>query len=391
VLIVQIVYKINKSKRKMTKLIKLLIFGMLISLTASCQNKQQNMVIENKTSAPQFKWEESLCSPLGYPMEIYKGGLEGNGSYASLDSGTTDGEWASSGAGSSYGVKTLPNRINCIWVSYAEGCFYSIDSPIDYDKMVQLFKEGYQDSGAYFNSDGEYEKRTYTKIITGLAPGGVVVIWVMGPGRQVEIGRYQAEKYEVSEEEIAKLDNHGVLKFQKEYQQKTMLNTQIVPLAVREAHAGKSIPYGLWDSYRVWYSWRPTFSAKKEVEITSLFLEMFNGEYEKIFDKSLQENKVSKRAVPKSAHLTWTDWTVNSWTKIKGQGNGAEIIFDEQEIIKAYQEMYKDDKDGHAELQFTINHANTFVMVQLKQGDKEIRLIKTKVKAYESRNLSLRK
>jgi hypothetical protein len=370
----------------MTKLIKLLIFGMLISLTASCQNKQQNIMQQKQTNLPEFQWEESLCSPLGYPMEVYKGGLEGNGAYASLDSGTTDGEWASSGGGRSYGVKTLPRRINCIWVSYAEGCFYSIDSPIDYDKMVKLFKEGYQDSGAFFNGEGEYKKSTYTSIITGLAPGGVVVIWVMGGGKQVEIGRYKGEKYIVAEQEIARLDNHDILKFQKEYQEKTMLNTQIVPLAIREANAGEPIPFGLWDSYRVWYSWRPIYANKKEVEITSLFCEMLNGEKEDWFDKTLVENKFNKRAIPKSAHITWTDWADK-----KGQGYGGEITFDEQEIIKAYEEIYKDDKEGQAELQFTINNINTFVTVQLKQGDKEIRLIKTKVEAHKSRNLSLRK
>jgi hypothetical protein len=377
----------------MTKLIKLLFFGMLISLTASCQNKQQNIMQQKQTNLPEFDWKSNLNCPPGYPVEVYMGGLEGNGSYGSLDSGTSTGlgGWGDSGADMSYGIKTLPRRINCIWVSYAEGCFYSIDSPIDYGKMLQLFKEGYQDSGIFFNQDGEYKKRTYTTIITGLAPGGVVVIWVMGPGRQVEIGRYKGEKYEVAKEEIARLDNHGILKFQKEYQEKTMLNTQIVPLAIREANSGKPIPYGLWDSYRVWYSWRPIFSIKKEIEITSLFWKMFNGEYEKLFDKTLVENKFNKRAIPKFASLSWTDWTVNSRTDIKGQGYGAEITFDEQEIIKAYQEMYKDDKEGKAELQFTINRINTFVTVQLKQGDKEIRLIKTKVDAYKAKNLSLRK
>lgn len=367
---------------------------MLISLTVSCQNKQQDkMIIEKQNNLPKFDWKSNLNCPPGYPVEVYKGGLEGNGSYGSLDSGTATGKsgWGFSGADISRGIKTLPRRINCIWVSYAEGCFYSIDSPLDYDKMLQLFKEGYQDSGAYFNDEGAYEKCTFNTIVVGLAPGGMVVIWVKGGGRQVEIGRYKGEKYEVSTEQIARLDNHGVLKFQKEYQKETMLNTQIVPLAIREANAGKPIPYNLWDSYRVWYSWRPIFSIKKEVEITSFFCKMFNGEKEELFDKSLVENNFVKRSIPKFVNLAWTDWTVDSWTDKKGQGYGGEITFDEQEILKAYQHMFKEDKEGQVELQFTINHINTFITVQLKQGDKEIRLIKTKVKAYKAKNLSLKK
>jgi hypothetical protein len=359
---------------------------LLLTLTTSCQNKQQNIMQQKQTNFPEFDWKANVNCPPGYPVEVYMGGLEGNGSYASLDSGTATGKsgWGFSGADVSYGIKTLPRRINCIWVSYAEGCFYSIDSPIDYDKMLQLFKEGYQDSGAYFNDEGAYEKCTFNTIVVGLAPGGTVVVWAKGGGRQVEIGRYKGEKYIVPKQEIARLDNHGILKFQKEYQEKTMLNTQIVPLAIREANAGKPIPYNLWDSYRVWYSWRPIFAIKKEIEMTSFYCEMFNGEKEELFDKSLLENKFDKRAIPKGANLYWTDKTINSWTDKKKQGYGADLIFDEQEIIKAYQEMYKEDKEGQAELQFTINHINTFVTVQLKQGDKEIRLTKTKVDTYKT-------
>ncbi|WP_185965918.1 DUF2931 family protein [Flavobacterium sp. ZT3R18] len=377
----------------MTKLLKSIILGMMISITVCCQNKQQNNMLQNKTNLPEFDWKANVNCPPGYPVEVYRGGLEGNGSYASLDSGTATGKsgWGFSGKDVSYGVKSLPSRINCIWVSYAEGCFYSIDSPIDYDKMLHLFQEGYQNSAFYFNGNGEYKKMTFSTIIVGFAPGGVVVIWAMGGGRQVEIGRYKGEKYQVSQAEIQRLDSHESLLFSKDEYKRIMLNTQIVPLEVREANAGKPIPYGLWDSYRVRYTWRSVFAIKKEVEITSIICMKYNGEKELIFDKNLAENKFSKQAIPKFANLSWTDWTVNSWTDKKGQGYGGEITFDEQEITQAYQEMYKDDKEGQAELQFSINHINTFVTVQLKQGDKEIRLGKTIVKVYKSKSLSLKK
>ncbi|MFH6995257.1 DUF2931 family protein [Flavobacterium sp. FlaQc-48] len=377
----------------MKKIISASVLALMLSLIISCQNKQQNTMIQNQTKLPEFDWKANVNCPPGYPVEVYRGGLEGDGSYASLDSGTATGKngWGASGADVSYGVKSLPNRINCIWVSYAEGCFYSIDSAIDYDKMLQLFKEGYQNSSSFFNDNGAYKNRTFTTIIAGFAPGGVVIIWIMGPGRQVEIGRYQGEKYEVPEEEIDKLDNHDRLMFQKDYQKETMLNTQIVPLKIREAHAGKSIPYGLWDSYRAKYTWRPVFAIKEEMEITSIFCEMLNGEYEKLFDKNLLENKFSKRAIPRSATLTWTDWKKESWKDTIGQGHAAEIFFDEQEIIKAYDEIHKDDKEGKVEIRFYINYTSTFVTVQLTKGEKEVRLIKTKVEAYDTKNLSLRK
>jgi hypothetical protein len=53
--------------------------------------------------------------------------------------------------------------------------------------------------------------------------------------------------------------------------------------------------------------------------------------------------------------------------------------------------MHKDNKEAQTDIQFYINVPNDFVTVQLKQGDKEIRLGKTKVDVYKSENLSLKK
>ena len=43
---------------------------MLLTLTSSCQNKQQ--VKENKEMiTEEFYWSESTSSPLGYPIDVY--------------------------------------------------------------------------------------------------------------------------------------------------------------------------------------------------------------------------------------------------------------------------------------------------------------------------------
>ncbi|UTN02193.1 DUF2931 family protein [Flavobacterium bizetiae] len=368
----------------MIKPIKLLIFGMLISLTVSCQNKPQNRMLEDYTKLPEFKWVENLNCPTGYPIAVYRGGLEGNG-FVSLSDRFSTGirGWGSSGGGTNNGVKPLPSRINCIWVSYAENCTYSIDSDIDYERMIQLFKEGYQDSSFFFNGDGEYKQTTFRTILVGFAPGGVVVIWAMGAGRTVEVGRYKGEKYIVPQAEIDKLDNHERLLFDATDRKNIMLNTKVIPLNVRKANAGKPIPFGLWDTYRTRHSWRPTFVLRTEGEMLLSYIEMFNGEAVNLFDQELVQNKFKKRAIPKFFDLGWRDR--------EGQGYGGDIIFDEQEIFKAFEEIYKDDKEGQAELQFSINYANDYVTVLLKLGDKEIRLPKTKVKVYKSSSLTLKK
>jgi hypothetical protein len=352
---------------------------LLLILTTSCQNKPQNTMLQNHTKLPEYEWVENLNCPTGYPIAVYRGGLEGNGGFVSLSDRFSTGidGWGSGGTGTSYGVKSLPNRINCIWVSYAEDCMYSINSAIDYERMVQLFKEGYQDSSYFFNGDGEYKKTTFDTVLVGFAPGGVVVIWAMGAGRTVEVGRYKGEKYTVPQAEIDKLDNHERLLFDATDRKNIMNNTKVIPVEVREAHAGKPIPYGLWDTYRTRYTWRPTYVVREEGgKIDEIRIGCFNGEAENLFDKELTENKYKKRAVPTGLGLGWKDKN--------GQNYGGYVKFEEQEIFKAFEEIYKDDKEGQAELQFSINYTNDYVTVLLKQGDKEIRLPKTKVTTYKS-------
>lgn len=350
------------------------IILLLLTLTTSCQNKKQN----KEMNIEKFDYQPTISCPVGFPVDVYRGGLESqDGGFEPLNLGTHGGPWGATGRSMSSGVKAVPNRLNLIWVSYAEDTFYSIDCEIDYDKMVEKFKEGYQNSGFFFNKKGEYKKETYNYIVVGFAPKGVVVVWLAGSGREVEIGRYQGEKTVVPQDEIATLDNHDRLIFQEDYRKETMLNEKIVPPEVQEANKNKSIPFGLWDTYRERYTWRPTFVIQSEGSMFDSRLEMFNGEFEEQFDQTLIKNEFAKRATPKWINIGWRDNT--------GQNYSGTMDFDEKEIFDAFKEIYKDNKNAQAELEFRVNIPNTFVTVMLKGNGKEIRLPKTKVDVYESR------
>jgi hypothetical protein len=350
---------------------------MLLTLTASCQNKKY----DKEMNEPKFEYEGNICSPLGYPVDVYEGGLESSSGSTSLYLGVTTGEWGSNGGGMSHSEKAVPKRLNVTWLSYAEDTFYTIDCDIDYDKMLRLFKEGYQ-SKAWFLNDGRYQTQTYDAIVVGFAPGGVVVVWLNGIDKQVEIGRYEGKKIEIPQNEIGGLDNHERLLFDAQYRKETMLSKQIVPLEVQEANKNKPIPYGLWDSYRERYSWRPIFaqrvSSDSTMRIVYTYLEMFNGEFESLFDQSLVENEFTKRAIPKYVNFAWKDKA--------GQVYSGTLNFDQKEIFDAFKEIYKDNENAQAELVFQINIPNTFITVMLKSKDKEVHINKgTKVEVFKSR------
>jgi Protein of unknown function (DUF2931) len=360
----------------------LLISLLLLTLSGSCQNKKTQKQKIMPTKVEKFDYQPTISCPLGYPVDVYQGGLEAeDGGFESLYLGTHTGKggWGSTGRSASSGLKTVPNRLNVIWISYAENQFYAIDCDINYKKMVEKFKEGYQASGYFFNGGGEYKLETYDYIVVGFAPGGVVVVWLSGGGKQVEIGRYQGSKTKVPANEIAKLDSHRHLLFEEDYVKETMTNTQIVPQEVQEANKNKPIPYGLWDTYRERYSWRPTVvSNQKDWSTIDTRIEMVNGEIEEQFDQTLVKNEFVKRALPKKINISWKDKT--------GQNYGSSLWFDEKEVSEAFAEIFKDNLTAQAELEFRISIGNMDITVWLHSNGKELPLNeKTKLELFKSR------
>jgi hypothetical protein len=367
---------------------KRLLFMLLATQLSSCQNKEaQNQPTEKKqtkgvqtSQTEKFKYQATGNCPVGYPVEIYRGGFESSdGGYVDLQAGTHTGiaGWGHVGGGMSTLVKTVPNRLHVQWVAYAEECVYEIDTEIDYEKMVQYFKEGYQNSGAFLNY-GEYKMETYTAIVVGYAPGGAVFIWLNGSGKQVEIGRYQGKKVIIPQEEIDKLDGFEKLMLQKSECERIMNNPKIVPPDVMEANRDKSIPFDLWDSYRQKYSWRPTFIVQHDGNAFNARLNMFNAEFEGLFGESLSKNEFVKRAIPKQIQISWRDKDLQNY--------GGSLWFDENEIFAAFAEVYKDRPEGKAEIELRINVTNTFVTAWVIGNGKEVGInLKTKVEVFKSR------
>lgn len=343
---------------------------------ANYQYKQEKRI--EAMNLEYFKWEENNNAPLGYPVEVYRGGLElKGGGYAGLSHhGTTSGTegWGSLGAGISNAEKTLPERLNVIWLSYAEDTFYTIDCAVDYDKMLRLFREGVD----WKDASGDIRHETYDTIIVGYAPGGVVVIWIYGQGTQVEIGRYQGKKTVISDEEIRSLDYPDKLFFQQSYRDDTMNNPGIIPLEVQEANKNKPIPYGVWDTYREKYLWRPTFVQNKlgnhTFSMIYVRLEMFNGEIEKLFDDSLTKNEYASRAILKRINFAWRDQD--------DQVYSGTVEFDEKTIFDAF----KDNKEAKIDLEFMISIPNDFIVARLKGEGKEVFINKeAKIEVFKSR------
>lgn len=376
----------------------LILFLVTSTLISSCQEKKETNRQANNLSAKDtlttmktnFKWQEGLSCPSGYPIQVYRGWLEGpivsngvneepNSTTSIYGFGTTTGtgDWGENSSGMSQGEKPIPQRLNCTWYSYVEDVMYHINTELDYQKMVKLFNEGFQSS---IRKRGKV-MTTYNHITIGFAPGGVVVVWLKGGDKDVEIGRYQGNKVVISQEEIASLDSHERLLFDPVDRVRTLKNPKIISPEDQEANKNKPIPYGLWDSYRIKYSWKPIFEFVREGKISDdLSFDMFNGERETLLDDEFVKNEYQQRAIPRVLSFAW-------WDK-NGQGYGGYIRFDEKEIFAAFKELHEKNPEANIDLEVKINPGSTYLVVVIKNGTNDIPLKKGKTEVYESRSLT---
>lgn len=346
-----------------------ILFLLIPIQLASCQNKKT--IMKDK-----FDWIESISSPLGYPAEIYRGGLlSEDGNYTSLYLGATTGEWGEGGGGMRGGVKQLPNRLEAIWISYAEGVVYEINTAIDYDKLLKLFNEGYYVPSK--NSDvPEPRQENFDEIIVGLAPGGMVSIWAYGSGRQVEIGRYQSKKTVISEEEISQLDETDKMLFSEDWREEIMQNEAIIPIEIQNQNSRKSIPFGQWETYSKKYQWELEIHLPDNSKTKEVWNFFYNGEWSDLFGETILErhpniseeltwNASLKKPIPKRINFNW----------LLDNRYSAKILFDEKEIFKAFQTITKGNPEEKIKLVIYVNEPKTYANIKLIGNNQEVHIL----------------
>src|SRR5690625_6073884 len=90
-------------------------------------------------------------------------------------------------------LKPLPDRLDIKFFSYTENQFYHGKFELPYDDIRRLFKEW----------DRLNDRPAYNRIMTGVAPGGAVAVWLTGQVKTTEVFR--------SEEHTSELQSRGHL------------------------------------------------------------------------------------------------------------------------------------------------------------------------------------
>ena len=325
---------------------------------------------QNKAKAnaqPEYEWGVAVNTPIGYPIRFYAGRVGGMSITGELYSELREPDWGCAFGYESTSMDKLPKSVDMVWLSYKEDCFYRLKTAIDYEKIAKLFREGFDERF----SNGKMNHTTYNTVVVGIAPGGVVVLWVgSGYFPIKEIGRYQAEERALREPEG--LDNHQRLIFDKEYAKRLLTNNTIIPEDFREANKNKPIPFGLWDSYRDHqYQWYPTFEIPNG-RIGDVDYQYWNGEADTFFFTdfiTLEEQKDvfapqelyhDIRKLPLFKEIRFT------YKAEDGIKYGVGLQFDWEDILKAYKKVFGEHPDEvKAHLDIRINRINSYLTVHL--------------------------
>lgn len=146
---------------------QLYIFLLLIFLTNAC----------NPMEVEKRKWLPSSSGDTMYPMSILDSYVEledGRQLYIAA-SGISDNGWGDRGPDHEQGedLKAMPVKFGILWGSLLEKKYYKGNWELPKDSILKYIDKGYLD----WRSN---KWDTYFELNFGVAPGGVVVVWLRG-------------------------------------------------------------------------------------------------------------------------------------------------------------------------------------------------------------------
>ncbi len=233
--------------------------------------------------------------------------LEGN--HAGLPYGSSSGNWGDSGSTwtEQYGT---PIGADITYYSRYEDLYYhlDVDFPVDTikDYMERAYSiwddlkgetQEYKRLGrGYRASNGVNSYDSFSTLVFGFAPKGMVVVWLNFGNTRIELGRYQAQPV---------TDPAVIAKAKEKY----LAMYRISPERYEEAKNELFIPDASpkeWDNYRQRYHWRPVVtSTNPKFRLFEVLNYTYNGEKEGALRPWVLNMPYKERAIPQEMVFFW--------------------------------------------------------------------------------------
>jgi Protein of unknown function (DUF2931) len=340
------------------KIILILSIGLIILNSLPLISCQSTTTMENK-----FDWSATLSAPQEYPIQVYSGKLIAKDYQQSLEGfGTIDFGWGVAGGSVVMGpdLKNIPHSIEIGWHSFVDQKNFEGKWPLPIDEISKLVEKGI--------SDPKTNKKTiYNEFIIGLAPNGLVVLWLSGAGSQIEIAHFKANQVEIDPTTVSD-PNKSI--FSEKYN--TIVLSQLnEKFGTIEKIKQKQYPdTNLYEKYRVTYFWKPIFELSENFTISNYTIQTYNGELEAENFKKDQTYTVDlkQRGVLYKIAFSW--FNLNSETKSTCWLEA----FDENELFDAYKKF-----NSIEEIKLIVKvETDSSVTISLKSVSQEVKIKKFK-------------
>jgi hypothetical protein len=157
-------------------------------------------------------------------------------------------------------TQPTPERLEILYFSHTENQFYEGKFTLPQQRMYELLKAGFWEAK-------KASQTTYNELTVSVLPKGLLVVWLVGPGRQTLVGHYRAQ---VSDADYQRF-YPGVDRAQAvRGRQASML-----PAVQQEIKAG-TISSQQWENYLLTYPWQFALSAGST--LTNYRLTYLSGE-----------------------------------------------------------------------------------------------------------------
>jgi len=312
-----------------------------------------------KKNLPEFGVEISAPDNKYRITPIYDTIKTLEGVQAGLPYGSSSGRWGDSGSTWTAQHGT-PIGADITYYSRYENIFYrlNVDFPPDtikdymeraYARLDDLNGETqeYKRLGRGHESNSGKSYDSFSKLVFGFAPKGMVVVWLNFGITRIELGRYQAQTLT----DIAVIE-----KTKKKYLSTYRLSTERYDQAAKEYFLEDASPEK-WDHYRSRYNWRPVLSSENpKLELINIETEYYNGEKEVMLRPWVVDPVYKQRAVPSEINVVWLT------SKKEEDKKQAFIYFNWEKVNKAFK------KSGDKiDLKFKISKENNIEIMLNEQ------------------------
>ncbi|QRK10911.1 DUF2931 family protein [Archangium violaceum] len=310
-----------------------------------------------------FEWLPTESAPERFPVRLIRGDLffaDGRSIYVPDGRDVANG-WGLRGSTHivDEATKPVPVRLEVAWFSYTEDRFYQGAFELPAEAMTARFMAGVTDplTGRPLG---------FERIIVGMAPEGLVSVWMSAGAEVVEMAAFVAPQGSLPWKKV--LDNPEVSRADFIRQVlKAKLGADGLARFDREG-----VPKGLYQGYRVQYLWRPQITG--DGTPTGLWIRSFNGENAFIGPAGPAIAR-DTRPVPAEVQL---DWTAPGGTELS-----AKISFDEAEIFAAFAKLSRGDASH--QLALDIEVSGTAASVSLRDAKYILPLQKARIELFRKR------